>query len=79
MDDKMMLIERLKGINRTARENFDRAQGQLEMLNDFCGTRFGFLNKRVVIFRNPDADGAELYAHCNDAVATLEWEAGVIG
>lgn len=44
-------------------ENFDKAQGMLEMLNAVYGTNFGFLNKRVVWFENPDASTAEKYAH----------------
>ena len=48
-------------------ENFDKAQGMLEMLNTMCGTKFGFLNKRVVRFENPDAPSHEKYAHCHDA------------
>ena len=29
-------------------ENWEKAQGMLEMLNSIYGTQFGFLNKRVV-------------------------------
>lgn len=59
--------ERIKRINEVAQENFDKAQGMLEMLNEMCGTQFGWLAKRVVIFENPNGNTAERYAHCNDA------------
>lgn len=52
-------------------ENFDKAQGMLEMLNAVYGTKFGFLNKRVVRFENPEASTCEKYAHCHDAWAEL--------
>lgn len=53
-------------------ENFDKAQGMLEMFNAIYGTKFGFLNKRVVIFENPDASTAEKYAKCHDAYAWVQ-------
>lgn len=52
-------------------ENWDKAQGMLEMLNDIYGTEFGFLNKRVVRFNNPKASTAEKYSSCHDAWAEL--------
>lgn len=51
-----------------AQENFDRAQGMLDMLNEFYGLKLGWLAKRVVVFDNPDGSVAERYAHCHDAV-----------
>ena len=48
-------------------ENWEKAQGMLEMLNLIYGTQFGFLNKRVVRFENPTGSVAERYAHCHDA------------
>lgn len=59
--------ERIAKINEMAQQNFDRAQGMLDMLNEICGTKFGWLNKRVVIFENPDGTVAERYAHAHDA------------
>lgn len=53
-------------------ENWDKAQGMLEMLNSVYGTQYGFLNKRVVRFDNPDGSTAEKYAHCHDAWAELD-------
>lgn len=52
-------------------ENWDKAQGMLEMLNAVYGTKYGFLRKRVVRFDNPEASTAEKYAHCHDAWAEL--------
>lgn len=64
--------ERIRKINTVAQENFDKAQGMLEMLNEVCGTNFGWLNKRVVIFENPNASTGEKYAHCHDAVCWVQ-------
>lgn len=52
-------------------ENFEKAKGMLEMLNAVYGTNFGFLNKRVVRFDDPESSVAEKYAHCHDAWAEL--------
>ena len=52
-------------------ENFDKAQGMLDMFNVIYCTRYGFLNKRVVRFDNPDGSNAERYAHCHDVWAEL--------
>lgn len=52
-------------------ENWEKAQGMLEMLNSIYGTQFGFLNKRVVRFENPNGSSAERYAHCHDLWAEL--------
>lgn len=61
--------ERIHKINEMAQENFDKAQGMLDMLNEICGTKFGWLKKRVVIFDKPDGSVAERYASVHDA----EW------
>ena len=44
----------------------------LEIVNDIMGTKFGWLNRRMVIFDNPDASIGEKYAHCKDAWANLD-------
>ena len=41
------------------------------MFNVIYCTRYGFLNKRVVRFDNPDGSNAERYAHCHDVWAEL--------
>ena len=52
-------------------ENWEKAQGMLEMLNAIYGTKYGFLAKRVVRFEDPDGSVAERYAHCHDAYTEL--------
>lgn len=59
--------ERIKNINMTAWENFDKAEGMLEMFNEIYGTNYGFLNKRVVMFEGDKKD----YAKCKDAWVNL--------
>ena len=66
------MLERIKKINEVAQENFDKAQGMLEMLNEICGTKFGWLAKRVVIFENPDESTCFKYQHCHDAELYLK-------
>ena len=68
---KMTLKEAIKKINNVAYDNFEVAEGMLEIVNDIMGTKFGWLNRRVVIFDNPDASIEEKYAHCKDAWANL--------
>ena len=67
-----MMKERIAKINEVAQDDFSKAQGMLEMLNEICGTKFGWLKKRVVIFDNPDGTVAERYAHCHDAWAMIQ-------
>lgn len=67
-----MMKERIAKINEVAQEDFSKAQGMLEMLNEICGTKFGWLKKRVVIFDNPDGTVAERYAHCHDAWVNIQ-------
>lgn len=67
----MATVEQIRKINAVAQENFDRAQGMLDMLNELSGLKLGWLAKRVVVFDNPDGSVAEKYASCHDAVAVL--------
>lgn len=62
------MVEQIRKINEVAQENFDRAQGMLDMLNGLSGLKLGWLAKRVVVFDNPDGLTAEKYASCHDAV-----------
>jgi hypothetical protein len=62
------MVEQIRRINEVAQENFDRAQGMLDMLNELSGLKLGWLAKRVVVFDNPDGSVAEKYASCHDAV-----------
>ncbi len=63
--------ERVKKINDMALENWEKAQGMLEMFNDIYGVKFGWLNKRVVMFDKPDASTCEKYKAAHDAWANL--------
>ena len=66
------MVEKNRKINEVAQENFDRAQGMLDMLNEFTGLKLGWLAKRVVVFDNPDGSVAEKYASCHDAVTAYK-------
>ena len=59
----------VQNLNETAQDDFELAQKVLDSLNLMLGTKYGWLNKRVVWFENPDASTAEKYAHCYDAYA----------
>lgn len=61
--------ETIKKINLVAQENFDRARGMLTMLNELAGTEFGWLNKRVVWFEEPEK---KYHSPCHDLWATME-------
>lgn len=63
--------ENIIEINTVAQTNFDIAEGMLYMLNKLCGTNYGWFNKRVVRFENPNGSAAERYANFHDAVAEL--------
>lgn len=67
-----MMKDRINKINEMAQENWEKAQGMLEMFNDIYGTQFGWLKKRVVMFENPNGTVAERYAHCHDAWANIQ-------
>ena len=64
--------DRIAEINDVALENFDKAQGMLDMLNDIYGTKYGWLRKRVVRFDNPDASVCERYKNVHDAWVELQ-------
>lgn len=64
--------EVIQAINLVAKANFEVAHEMLEGWNYHWGTAYGWLNKRVVIFDNPNATVAEKYAHCHDAECYIE-------
>ena len=45
-------------------EDWDKAQGMLEMLNDIYGTEFSFLNREVIWFEDPSI---KYHSICHDA------------
>ena len=69
------MLERIRKINEEAQVNWEKAQGMLEMLNEICGTQYGWWAKRVVKFRKPNGTVAERYAHINDLESELRYEA----
>lgn len=54
-------------------ENFDKAEGMLQMLNAIYGTQYGLLNRRVVRFDNPCGSVAEKYSCCHDVLCELKF------
>ena len=69
------MLERIHKINEEAQVNWEKAQGMLEMLNEICGTQYGWCAKRVVRFRKPNGTVAEQYAHYHDLESELRYEA----
>lgn len=59
----------IKTLNEIAQINFARAKAMLDGINLVLGTKYGWLNKRVVWFENPDGSTAEKFAHAHDAYA----------
>ncbi len=58
----MKQFELIKKINDAARlTDFSFAEGMLFMFNEVHGTKYGFLNRRVVRFEKPDASTAIKY------------------
>lgn len=58
--------ELISALNAAARADFKGAQILLDLVNEACGTKYGWLAKRVVFFDDPDADTAKKYAHAHD-------------
>lgn len=54
-------------INKIAQEDFDIAKAMLEGINIALGTEYGWLNKRVVVFDEPNAPTHIKYAKVHDA------------
>lgn len=69
-----MTREIIKNLNEIAQINFARAKAMLDGINLVLGTKYGWLNKRVVWFENPNGSTAEKFAHAHDAYATAERE-----
>ena len=69
---KKLTKEQIKIINEVAKIDFPKASGMLGGANMVLGTQYGFLNKRVVFFDNPNGSTAEKYAHAHDAYTYAE-------
>jgi len=54
-------------LNELAHKDFDKAQAMLDGINMVLGTEYGWLNRRVVEFKNPNGSTVEKYADCRDA------------
>lgn len=70
-EQDMTMVERIDWINEVASEDFGRAWGMLDMLNEIYGTEYGFLNKRVVCSDASKDNPAAFYASCHDLHAVL--------
>ena len=64
--------ELIQALNIVAKTNFEAAHVILDECNEHWGTAYGWLNKRVVIFDDPNASVAEKYAHCHDAECHID-------
>lgn len=62
----------IRKLNTIATEDFKKAKAMLDGINLIHGTKFGWLNRRVVFFEEPDASTAIKYAHAHDALAYAE-------
>lgn len=63
----MLSKDVISKLNTIAREDFDKARAMLDGINLALGTKYGWLNKRVVFFDNPDASTTEKYSTVHDA------------
>ena len=62
----------IKELNRIAKEDFEKAEAMLDGINLVLGTKYGWLNKRVVFFDEPDAPICIRYANAHDAYTEAE-------
>lgn len=62
----MRPIDCIRKINRTALEDFNKAQGMLEMYNMIAGEKLGWFNCRVVEYDKPNGSVAEKYSSFHD-------------
>lgn len=68
----MMNKEMISKLNEIAQENFEKAQAMLDGINLVLGTKYGWLNKRVVFFDEPDASTCIKYKNAHDAYTWTE-------
>lgn len=67
-----MKKEMISELNNIAQENFEKAKAMLDGINMVLGTKYGWLNKRVVFFDEPDASTCIKYRNAHDAWANAE-------
>lgn len=71
----MNMKERIHWINETAKEEFNKAKGMLDMLNECEHTEYAFLCRRVVYSETASLSNmAAFYADCHDLEIALETE-----
>ena len=64
-----MTKEMISNLNEIAQNDFEKAKSMLDGINMVLGTKYGWLNKRVVFFDDPDSATCIKYAHAHDAFA----------
>ena len=64
--------ETISKLNEIAKEDFEKAKSMLDGINLVLKTKYGWLNKRVVFFENPDSSVAKRYTKVHDAYAYAE-------
>ena len=68
----MMNRKMIEELNTIAQEDFERASAMLEGINLVMGTKYGWLNKRVVFFDESGTSTCIKYRHTHDAWACAE-------
>lgn len=63
----MLSREMISELNTIALEDFDKAKAMLDGINMVLGTKYGWLNKRVVFFDEPDSSTCIKYRNAHDA------------
>ena len=64
--------ETFSKLNELAQLDFRQAEAMLMGINLVLGTKYGWLNRRVVYFDNPDASTCERYKTVHDAWANAD-------
>lgn len=59
-------------LNTIAQENFEKVEAMLDGINMALGTKYGWLNKRVVFFDEPDESTCIKYRNAHDAFVYAE-------
>lgn len=62
----------IRDLNAIAQKDFEKAEAMLDGINLVMGTKYGWLNKRVVFFDDPDAITSIKYQHAHDAYVYAE-------
>ena len=68
-DEMKMTKTMISELNKIAQEDFDKAQVMLDGINLVMGTKYDWLNRRVVFFDEPDCATCIKYRNAHDAYA----------